>query len=297
MERECGLIQDLLPLYAEGMASDASARAVETHLKDCPSCAAALHKFREEAKVLPDEALPLRRVRRGLARRRLRAVAVAVLAVLALCASVLSFLTTPLYLADAEGQLDVSLRGDGMLLISARNEGYYLEAEPLSDPDGSAGRYVAVSVFHYPRGVMKGQSQLVLELKPGEPAGVYFTAPGQRLKWVWGRDFIGEDGMMLLPRLALAYYLYLAMLLLAVLLLLWLLLRRRRTTRRVTEALLGLPLCYLAGHFLIKRFSTFSYHLLTDLGFILLCAALLYAAWLLLAWGRWQRADAAAESP
>lgn len=74
-------------------------------------------------------------------------------------------------------------------------------------------------------------------------------------------------------------------------------LRRRRAGRRVAEALLGAPLCYLAGHFLIKGFSAFGYNMMRDLGFILLCAALLFAAWLLLFWGKWQGEAAKTGNP
>ena len=38
MKTECGIIRDLLPVYAEKMTSDASTAAVEEHLKECEKC-------------------------------------------------------------------------------------------------------------------------------------------------------------------------------------------------------------------------------------------------------------------
>ena len=38
----CDLIQDLLPLYHDGVTTDATARAVSEHLKTCPACQAEL---------------------------------------------------------------------------------------------------------------------------------------------------------------------------------------------------------------------------------------------------------------
>ena len=38
MKQSCELIQDLLPLYAEGICSEASRRAVEEHLHECAAC-------------------------------------------------------------------------------------------------------------------------------------------------------------------------------------------------------------------------------------------------------------------
>ena len=42
MYEPCALIQDLLPLYRDGVCSDESRKAVEAHLKGCPACQAAL---------------------------------------------------------------------------------------------------------------------------------------------------------------------------------------------------------------------------------------------------------------
>ena len=38
MKRECSLIRDLLPLYAEHMISEESVKIIEEHLEQCPSC-------------------------------------------------------------------------------------------------------------------------------------------------------------------------------------------------------------------------------------------------------------------
>ncbi len=37
----CDIIQDLLPSYADGLTSPASSEAIEAHLAECPTCAAA----------------------------------------------------------------------------------------------------------------------------------------------------------------------------------------------------------------------------------------------------------------
>ena len=41
MKMECDVIQDLLPLYEEGLCSEASRTLVEAHLAECPRCAGA----------------------------------------------------------------------------------------------------------------------------------------------------------------------------------------------------------------------------------------------------------------
>ncbi|MCL2300937.1 MAG: zf-HC2 domain-containing protein [Firmicutes bacterium] len=75
----CGACRDLLPLYAEGMASDESVALTEAHLNTCESCRVELEHIREN----PTPAqLPfkrsMRRAKRNLKRKK---------TVIAICAS------------------------------------------------------------------------------------------------------------------------------------------------------------------------------------------------------------------
>ncbi len=45
MKLECDVIRDLLPLYAEKLASPASSALVEQHLAACPACRAELEQM------------------------------------------------------------------------------------------------------------------------------------------------------------------------------------------------------------------------------------------------------------
>lgn len=45
-ERECQIIQDLLPLYSDGVTSEASTAMVERHLTECKGCSEALESYR-----------------------------------------------------------------------------------------------------------------------------------------------------------------------------------------------------------------------------------------------------------
>ena len=46
MNKECEVIRDLLPLYADEVCSATSAELVEEHLQDCPDCSAMLERLR-----------------------------------------------------------------------------------------------------------------------------------------------------------------------------------------------------------------------------------------------------------
>ena len=45
-EKECEIIRDLLPLYADDVCSERSAQLIEEHLQNCPECSAMLEKLR-----------------------------------------------------------------------------------------------------------------------------------------------------------------------------------------------------------------------------------------------------------
>ena len=72
MKVPCAVIRDLLPLYAEDLASEESRQMVDEHLTDCPDCRARLEKLKQPAAPEPDAAEPLRGVKRSLRRRRLQ---------------------------------------------------------------------------------------------------------------------------------------------------------------------------------------------------------------------------------
>ena len=51
VKKECSIVQDLLPLYAENMVSKQTAQYIEEHLQDCKECQAELAELKEEGKL------------------------------------------------------------------------------------------------------------------------------------------------------------------------------------------------------------------------------------------------------
>ena len=46
MNKDCEVIRDLLPLYADDVCSGRSRELIEEHLQECPDCSAMLEKLR-----------------------------------------------------------------------------------------------------------------------------------------------------------------------------------------------------------------------------------------------------------
>lgn len=72
MKLTCGIVQDLLPLYLDGVCSPDSCRGVEDHLEHCPDCRHRLEAAR--GLQLPDPApeVPAQVLQRGLRKIRRR---------------------------------------------------------------------------------------------------------------------------------------------------------------------------------------------------------------------------------
>ena len=47
MKYECKMIEDLLPLYKDGVCSQASSHAVEEHIAECPECSRLLNELKD----------------------------------------------------------------------------------------------------------------------------------------------------------------------------------------------------------------------------------------------------------
>lgn len=115
----CGVVQDLLPSYVEGLTSPESNTAVERHLSECPDCAQLRTALAGAPKLAaPEDAKEvdyLKKVKRRGWRRVAAAVAVTVLLFTAGVAAKLFLIGTPIQTqgmswvisTDVPGQLDI----------------------------------------------------------------------------------------------------------------------------------------------------------------------------------------------
>ena len=134
MKLDCEVIRDLLPLYAEHMASPASTALVEEHLQECEACRAELEQMLQPVPVQPEPQpdAPLKGIRTALRKKRILTAAAAVLAVL--CAVVLVFwmgsLSTPVT-AEEAGIWLYNKKEDGanLCVLEVQGENVRLETE------------------------------------------------------------------------------------------------------------------------------------------------------------------------
>lgn len=282
----CDIIKDLLPLYAEGLASPESRELVEEHLKDCPACSETLKELQANLPAAQQAALPLEKISRQIKKRRLLTGLLAMFLVLAFAAAALSALTAPQFAPYQEGLFEIHQQGDSLVVTVRRGYRARLIPFPWASQEDQSLQTFDLEVFSYPFDRTGGQGELKLteSLDPDSRAVVFYLEPGREDRLVFGPDPNPNGGRWTMPRLALAYYLVLALGLALILGLLLLIFRKKEKARRVIRLLLGLPLSWLAGHLLIKGFHTVSWEMLKDFVFILLTGCFLFGAWVIRLW-------------
>ena len=129
MSKDCSIVQDLLPLYAEDMLREETKEYVEGHLAQCEACRTELTALKtEDVTPASVSAQPLRDLKKQLQRKRFTAVLLAVALALTLATAGFAYLTAPQYLPYDETEwmitrspralADGSIMADGLTDLS-----------------------------------------------------------------------------------------------------------------------------------------------------------------------------------
>lgn len=282
----CEVIGDLLPLCEEGLASAESAALVEEHLADCPACREKREALRQPAAPDADGEGALRAVKKELRRRRCRTAAIAALLVFLPLFGLLARSTDQYPLPYEKELVRVeSVEGGSMTLsFDARVSG--VQSELCEDAEG---RILLVQAWSHRlndrRGTVAQRGSYTVNKLPD--CVIYGFGSEQTLIYGESPGF----GVQILPRLALAYYILIALAFAAIFALLWLLLRKKKAGE-ICRVFCFAALSYPLGHLLVKGTQTMSFHLPRDFGLTLIAAAGLFAL-MMLGWSGWQQKRAA----
>ena len=306
MSLTCGIIKDLLPLYAENLCGDESREAVEAHLSECENCRSSLEEMRKTESASPLEALPLKSISKKIKKKQIRLTALALCLALFLITAYQGRVNQLKPIPYDPGfQFSVTADENGGLILKYDNslepfaiEGYTDMAEPGSV---SASPYIySISFRQYEkRPVIDtgkvpltdtssspfGQSKEILLSSHGDlPVKVYYVNPDGPAVLLYGEPEPGERegsyGIAFLPRLALNYYVIIMaglLLLIGILYLLMIWLKKPRV-RQALMYLAFLPLSYILSHLAVKGTNGISWDMMADLKMILIAAAFACAA-------------------
>lgn len=309
MDKTCSIVQDLLPLYEEDMLREETKEFVDGHLAQCAACRAELNALKADVKPAPVSAQPLRDLKRQLRRKKLTAVLLAVTLALTLATAGFAYLTAPQYLPYSETEWAISrspsaladdgsaadglsdLSGTESISVSPLVPVSGAEVESVIDPDSGETVYI-ISAWRTlldkwlgKLDTVNGNGDKLILLDTTNCRVVYYAQNnGQANMVLYGER---SGGVISLPRLALGYYVLLSLALLITLGIAFFVCRRKKTGKALGYLAL-IPASYLAGHLLVKGFTTTSYQMQRDFSLIILAAALIYAA-VMLAINLWRQ--------
>ena len=144
-KQTCGMIRDLLPLYAENMCSEESRQAVAAHLAECKACSDALRKMNTEVRVKADDDIAvMKRIKRRIRIEKIVigavVTAVLLLALWLLCFTLLNSDTEMdynRYNLDAYVTVELDDNGDLWLVRDGLAMTADMIAPTLSDKNGN----------------------------------------------------------------------------------------------------------------------------------------------------------------
>ena len=321
MSKDCSIVQDLLPLYAEDMLREETKKFVNGHLSQCAACRAELDALRADVKPQPVSAQPLRELKKRLRRKKLTAVLLAVTLALTLATAGFAYLTAPQYLPYDETEwmitrspralADGSIMSDGLTDLSGIESISVNLLTPVSgtkvtstqDPDSGKTVYF-ITAWRTPLDTWCGTfdvsdtgdhaqreaNALLDALGETESARTLFTLDATNCTAIYYSPNNGQDDVLLcgsrdggvISLPRLALgYYVLLSLTLFITLGIAFFICRKKKAGKALGYLALAPASYLAGHLLVKGLTTTSYQMQRDFSLIAFAAVLIYSAVLL----------------
>lgn len=216
MKLMCNVIQDLLPLYAEGMVSPDSRCLVEDHVGSCERCRRELAALGQHLSIpVRTETASLQHLERNIRRRRISAAVLTMLVTAAVLLGIFMYLYGPVYLSAEEAVASVTESG-GIVTVEFSPRAEYCRWEEGTDPD-TGRRYTTVIAARHRWNVlledvfgMAGRSQS-RRMRLADSKDIWYASAGdgEEDTLLWGSRPGG--GRISLPRLVLGYYFLLAL--------------------------------------------------------------------------------------
>lgn len=173
MKLSCKVIEDILPLYYDGICSEDSAALVEEHLQDCPHCSQILSKLRADitaAEKPVDDLKPLKKIQKSYKKLRLGWV-IAILCLLVLIPAVIAATVRPSTLPDLFDLIQV----DETTFTSISG---YLNEYPIVNGETIWEQYeIKKTNKHGPTGILEilATSDYELDLERSNTEGSYLS--------------------------------------------------------------------------------------------------------------------------
>ncbi len=276
MKTACGVVRDLLPLYAEKLTGEESNALVREHVAECKDCAEYLDKLQlpvdsDSVAAAPNEN-SLKLVCKDIRSRKVTAVLFSALLVFVVMLSVFARMIKPDY---------VSYKDSGIVVTEAENGDVYAQfsdnvtsckvVRTMNEENGTTEVEIEAWTCAWDKILGKTATSALISSNAEKTAVAYYcdcTNTLDNATVIYGTG--PYDHITFLPRIVLGYYFVFALAAAVLIGLVWFILRKKEKASKICRYLFAAPLSYMLAHLaLATGFTTFS--VASD--FILNCVA------------------------
>ena len=278
MKIACGVIRDLLPLYAEKMTGAESDVLIREHLAECKDCSDYLEKLQNPidnhiTMTASSNENSLKLVRKGIRSRKVTAVLFSVLLVFVVMLTAFSHIIRPDYISYQNSGIIVAESENGDVYAQFSDSVTSCKVMKSVNEDNQSVVEIEAWTSLWDKILGKTTPSVLISSKTDKTDIAYYCDLSSRennMMVIYGTD--AQESIVVLPRLVLGYYFIAAFVAAAIIGLAWIIFRKDKKANRICGYLFAAPLSYMLGHLMITtRFASFS----TTSDFIMNCIAAL----------------------
>ena len=282
MKLSCDVIRDLLPLYVEHITSEDSKQLIHKHLEECAECMTYEQNLREgiTTNTGDRETIPLKKVQQDIRKRKRDSIVFISLIVGLFMFVIFSYLTMPHFITEKDSGVIVETTDENNIYISFSEN---VTSGKLTSETWEGGQRVIIveawtSIWDDFLG--KAKPSLAIRNVQETVDTIYYCSNREEtdngnMTIIYGRNPDPNGGVVVLPRLVMAYYFYFAILLSIVVGVVWIIFRKRKKVSKVCKFLFLVPISYIAAQFLLGV-SLKSFTAQRDFIMIIIAAAIIY---------------------
>lgn len=269
MKVTCNTVDDLLPLVAEGLASEDTVKLLKSHIKDCAKCKL---KYEEITSLKTNKdnendlgPIPLKGIK-----ERLKQTNIFIGVLTAFIITLVLFIgfdkvTKPITLPYEQVVDRISEQGE-LIIINFKEEVTDYEVVNYTGDEYEVMGWKTYLGSLFKNGVNKSA---VINPNGENVNRVYYISAGEELdKLVYGKPESENGGQLTLPRLAMNYYVILAGIIFVISLLGTIILQKRESITKIILPIMLASVSYILSHIVILGLSGTTHHIIRDLTFV-----------------------------
>ncbi len=280
MKLSCNIIQDILPVVVEDLASEDTVKLINDHIETCPKCNEEYMELKASKisykAINKSETVPLKSISRKLKNKN---IYIGLLSALIICLSLviaLNIATKPIPLSYMEA----------IESTKVENEKLFIEFKP------KVSNYSIVS-YESNHDIMAWKTNVSNFFDSGEPKNTviniddeksttvnYISQVDELDKLLYGKaDYKGQ---ITLPRLAMNYYLFAMTSIFIIATFLYFIFKNTDKIKKIVKIIIIFTLSYVLGHISIFGGSGTTHHIIRDLYFVIVSCILFFSIIILL---------------